>query len=112
MRETAVSYIRSHSMEDDELQSLLHPDAMFLIEYDRNNHTLYANTLYWFLLFSCNYTDAANKLHLHRNTLIYRINRIENLVSANFSDVSEREFLLLSFMLCKEKPATEKFPSS
>lgn len=110
MRETAVSYIRAHSMDDEELQSLLHPDAMFLIEYDRENHTLYANTLYWFLLFSCNYTDAANKLHLHRNTLIYRINRIENLVSANFSDVSEREFLLLSFMLCKEKPATEKFP--
>ncbi len=110
MRETAVDYIRNHCISDDELQSLLHPDAMFLIEYDKVNHTLYANTLYWFLLFSCNYTDAANKLHLHRNTLIYRINRIENLVSANFSDVAEREFLLLSFMLCRQKPATEKFP--
>lgn len=112
MRETAVNYIRKHCLSDEELQALLHPDAMFLIEYDKANHTLYANTLYWFLLFSCNYTDAANKLHLHRNTLIYRINRIENLVSANFSDVAEREFLLLSFMLCKQKPATEKFPTA
>ena len=112
MRETAVDYIRRHCLEDEELQTLLHPDAMFLIEYDKKNHTLYANTLYWFLLFSCNYTDAAHKLHLHRNTLIYRINRIENLISANLSDVTEREFLLLSFMLCREKPATEKFPNS
>ena len=110
MRETAVEYIRRHSLQDAELQALLHPDALFLIEYDKANHTLYANTLYWFLLFSCNYTDAANKLNLHRNTLIYRINRIEQLVSANFSDVTEREFLLLSFMLCRQKPATEKFP--
>lgn len=111
MRETAVDYIRMHCLDDEHLQTLLHPDAMFLINYDKNNHTLYANTLYWFLLFSCNYTDAAHRLKLHRNTLIYRINRIEGLVSANLADVSEREFLLLSFMLCKEKPATEKFPS-
>ncbi|MDO5409373.1 MAG: helix-turn-helix domain-containing protein [Lachnospiraceae bacterium] len=112
MRETAVHYIREHCSDDENLQALLHPDVLFLIHYDKNNHTLYANTLYWFLLFSCNYTDAANRLNLHRNTLIYRISRIEHLISANLTDVSEREFLLLSFMLCKEKPATEKFPSA
>lgn len=111
MRDSALHYIREHVTDDTRLQSLLHPDVPFLIEYDRKNHTLYANTLYWFLLYSCNYTDAANKLNLHRNTLIYRINRIESLISANFSDIAEREFLLLSFMLCKEQPATEKFPA-
>lgn len=109
MRDTAIRFIREHTIQDPQLQTLLHPDVIFLINYDKQNHTLYANTLYWFLLYSCNYTDAANHLNLHRNTLIYRISRIEGLISANISDIAEREFLLLSFMLCREQPATEKY---
>lgn len=99
MREVAKGCIQEHMVENSWVQTLIHPDVPRLVKYDIENRSRYSHTLYWFLFYSCNYTDAANQLSLHRNTLIYRINRIQEIVTANFMDPTERELLLLSFML-------------
>jgi hypothetical protein len=99
MREVAKYCIQEHMVDNTWIQTLIHPDVPRLVNYDINNRSRYSHTLYWFLFYSCNYTDAANQLSLHRNTLIYRINRIQEIISANFMDPTERELLLLSFML-------------
>lgn len=112
MRRIALDQIRQHVSSDTVLQNMLHPDIPFLIQYDRDNNTVYANTLYWFLIYACNYTSAAARLDIHRNTLIYRINRIESMLSANLNDAADRELLLLSFMLYKQSPVEEKAHSS
>lgn len=108
MGSIACTYIRRRCSDDFILQSYLHPDVANLIAYDKKNHTLYANSLYWYLFYNCNYTDAANKMNLHRNTLIYRINRISELIHADLTKPEERELLLLSFLLYKEIPVTDK----
>lgn len=108
MSNIACTYIRRRCSDDFILQSYLHPDVETLIEYDKQNHTVYANSLYWYLFYSCNFTDAANRMNLHRNTLIYRINRITELIHADLTKAEDRELLLLSFLLYKEVPAAEK----
>jgi DNA-binding PucR family transcriptional regulator len=45
-----------------------------------------------------NITDTAKKLGLHRNSLIYRINRIREAVTCNLDDMQDRKMLLLSFL--------------
>ena len=111
MRQIALNQIRSHVSTDQALQNMLHPDIAYLIQYDQDNNTVYANTLYWFLIYACNYTSAAARLDIHRNTLIYRINRIESLISANLNEADDRELLLLSFMLYKQSPVEDKHSS-
>ena len=110
MRDIADLLIQKEAAASPQISKYIHPDVPYLIRYDRQNHTLYAITLYWYLFYSCNYTDAANQLHLHRNTLIYRVSRIEQLISANLADINERQLLLLSLLLLKNQLTTEKFP--
>ena len=45
--------------------------------YDDKHHSGYLETLYYYVLFNCNVQAAAARLHLHRNTLAHRLERIE-----------------------------------
>ena len=54
-------------------------------------------TIYSFLKNNLNVTDTANDLYLHRNTLIYRLNKIHqvtNLDIRNFEDANKMKVLL------------------
>ena len=70
-----------------------------LREYDRANGTDYYHTLFVYLLCERNQTLAAKRLFIHRNTLVYRVNRIEALIDADLNDERERLYLLLSFFI-------------
>jgi|GEM_PF-2508232 len=76
----------------------IHPDIRRLHETDRTNNTHHAETLFRYLLCGGNLTDTANHLGLHRNTLIYRINRIRAIISSNLDNQEHRKILLLSFL--------------
>lgn len=108
MSSIACTYIRRRCSDDFILQSYLHPDVARLIEHDKQNRTVYASSLYYYLFYSCNFTDAANRMNLHRNTLIYRIGRIQELIHADLTRPEDRELLLLSFLLYKEAAVTDK----
>ncbi len=99
MRSAAIGCLRNGLMRDPWLKTVLHPDLLALIQYDMKNNTQYASTLYWYLFYSGNYTDAANQLNLHRNTLIYRVNRIQEMVHFNLDSINERELYILSYLL-------------
>ena len=99
MRNIAIGCLRENLMQNPWLKSLLHPDFLTLTHYDIENNTQYTSSLYWYLFYSGNYTDAANQLDLHRNTLIYRINRIREIVHINPEDINEKELFLLSYLL-------------
>jgi len=44
-------------------------------------------------------TDAANRLHLHRNTVLYRLGRIEDLLQADLRDAEVRLSLHLALKI-------------
>ena len=69
--ELLVSY-----KEDKDMSELIHPDITALQAHDRRYGTEYLKTLAAYLDVMCNSVAAAGKLHIHKNTLLYRINKL------------------------------------
>lgn len=84
-------------MENQPVETMLHPMIRTLISYDHQCHTDYLETFKIYLNNRCNVTETAKQLHMHRNTLLHRIKRIEELLGSTFDDWTLRRMLLLSF---------------
>lgn len=102
MYEMACTCMRTETRKISELDSLIHPALKKLKMNDMKKCTDYFETLYYFLLFGCNYTNTANYLNLHRNSLIYRISRIQEIIEMNLDDLSNIEVLLMSFFIMRQ----------
>ena len=57
-----------------------------LIDYDAQNHTQLLSTLELYLKNNCNLLHTAHALFTHRNTIKYRMKRIEELLHQNLED--------------------------
>ncbi|WP_177184721.1 PucR family transcriptional regulator [Sporolactobacillus nakayamae] len=57
-----------------------------IILYDQKHQTALLETIECFLKSNCNYKSASELLFIHRNTLTYRIEKIEELLNCNFKD--------------------------
>ncbi|MDR1422430.1 MAG: helix-turn-helix domain-containing protein [Coriobacteriales bacterium] len=78
-----------------------HPGVLTLMRYDEIHGTEFFETLYRFLAHERRLVDAAQALHIHRNTLIYRIKRIGELLAIDLEDAEERAFILLSYEILR-----------
>ena len=47
----------------------------------------------------CNLIRTAERLFLHKNTLLYRLNHIKGILRCDLSDADDRLLLMLSFKL-------------
>lgn len=75
-------------MHQEDNQVYVHPVIYEIRKYDNENHTDYIHTLStWF---SCRMDDSvtAESLHIHRNTLYYRLKRISELFNLNLHDIN------------------------
>ena len=79
------------------------PALEILRVHDAEHGTDYYRTLYEYLLCERNQTLTAQKLFIHRNSLIYRIGRIEEIIGTDLNDERERLYLLLSFLAYENK---------
>lgn len=70
-----------------------------LEQYDKNNKTNYLEFLDIFLNNNCNINSTADKMFVHRNTIVYKINKIEELLDRDLSDMEVRVELYLANML-------------
>ncbi|KAB8286643.1 Purine catabolism regulatory protein-like family [Bifidobacterium ramosum] len=64
-----------------------------LVEYDRVNGTELTETLRTYFQFSGSVKETAERLFVHRNTVSYQLNKIEDILGVNLSDFRTREFL-------------------
>lgn len=72
-----------------------------IIKYDEENNTDFLNTLKVYLWNSRSLLHAAEKLHMHKNTVKYRVQRIEELTGKDFQDsMTALEFM--NAILCRE----------
>lgn len=76
-----------------------HPALGLLRAYDRENRTEFYPTLRAYLFCERSYAATAKALNLHRNTLLYRIARIQEITEADLEDSRVRLHLMLSFLL-------------
>lgn len=99
MYQAACTLISAELKEIPGLQGYIHPDLRRLEEVDRHGDSQYVHTLFEYLLCGGNYTDTAARLGLHRNSLIYRMSRIQEIISTDLSDHENRQLLFYSYML-------------
>ena len=81
-----------------------HPKLLMLIEYDKTHDSRFAESLYTYLIHERNLSEAANAMFIHRNTLLYRLKRIEALVRIDYDSIQERQYIIVSYQMCQAKP--------
>ncbi|MGN1417358.1 MAG: PucR family transcriptional regulator [Oscillospiraceae bacterium] len=61
-----------------------------LISNDRKHNTEYVKTLEAYLHCGCSMVKAADELYIHRNTMVYRIEKIRALLCIDFNDMEAK----------------------
>lgn len=83
-------------MHQEENQVYIHPVLQEIREYDIENNTDYIHTISIWLKSRMDDSIASDSLHIHRNTLYYRLKRISELFHLNLHDMNTCVQLYLS----------------
>jgi len=94
--EMAVDAELSH-LGSRNLAHLCNNEMISLVLYDKKNGTNLADMLYIYLTHERNMTLAANVMYMHRNTLLYKVRKIEEIIGCTLDDPTLRERLLFSY---------------
>ena len=83
----------------ENLRKNCHPSLLRLIEYDNENNTDYTRSLYTFIIHSKNITESAKASNIHRNTMFYRLEKIESIMDIDINNSNTFLHLHLSFKI-------------
>ena len=97
-RDVILYYCIRHGMALD-THHLINPQVLKLHEYDRRHNTEFLMTLRYFWLCDKNTDRTCNMLHIHRNTLFYRLGKIRELTMLDLSSSASFLDLNMSFAL-------------
>ena len=78
---------------------LLHPALGILKKYDEESETQLLETLRIYVRNSCRQSETAETMHIHLNTLKYRLRRITELTGIDFKDYDELLYIQLSLAM-------------
>ncbi len=92
----ALAHILTGFSKQEKWKTLLPPKLLYLQQYDQIHHTEFLKTLYLYLRFERSVLETATELHIHRNTLSYRMEKIIALCHFDLEDPVLRMRLLLS----------------
>ena len=91
-------------------ESFMHPALDKLIRYDKESNNELVLTLYTYLRNFGNITNMSKELNMHRNTAIYRIQRIEEIMGVSISDYKTMEQIIFSIRLMEYNKKLENLP--
>lgn len=96
-------YILQHIFQlcsgQEALKELCHPSLFKLIEYDCKRKTDYVKSLYSYIMNIKSQSELAASMNVHRNTLYYRIGKIEEIMNINLSNIDDVFSIYLSFKI-------------
>lgn len=98
-RELAFENMLSYIRENITPENYLHPAIGVLEKYDGENHTEYLKTLSTYITCMCNPSRTIEKMHIHRNTLLYRLNKIVDLTNLDLGNMKQCALLLNNFYI-------------
>ena len=93
----AIYHIAKACAQSGNLRLFCHPKLYELLDYDKEHNTSFANSLFSYLKHSRNITETAKALHLHRNSMIYHLKRIEEILGFSLNDGNTLLHIELSF---------------
>ena len=96
-----VQYFEFLEMADYPLDSdsLCHPYLLTLKEYDKAHNNNLFDTLYQYIINDGNMQKTAADLFIHRNTVRYRMDKIQELVPIDFSNIAEISNVFISYRI-------------
>lgn len=76
-----------HMISNKELLNhFIHPGIIKLAEYDNKHNSSFLYTLKCYLLYQCNAAECSKHMNLHRNSLIYRIEKISSIIGISLDN--------------------------
>lgn len=82
---------------------LICPDLQALRDYDREKGTPYYETLRAYILEERDIPRTSERLIIHRTTLLYRLKKIQSMISVNLDDPWERLYAMLSLWVLEQE---------
>ena len=76
-----------------------HPALAMLRAHDQEKNSTLYETLYQFLVNERSTQRTAQALHIHKNSLLYRLNQIKEIVDLDLDDPNLRAYLVFSFFI-------------
>lgn len=92
--------IRDRSLLDRFVQTTLGP----LLQHDHGHHAALTSTLEAWTQANGNLVAAAQRLNVHRNTLNYRMQQIQNLTGLDLNDAQHRLNIAIALMIWRLSP--------
>jgi sugar diacid utilization regulator/putative methionine-R-sulfoxide reductase with GAF domain len=83
--------------KEEELKKFSNKILAPLKNYGNSSQNDFNQTLKIYLQSNCNWTLTKNKLHIHGNTLTYRLNRIKEILAINLDDYQDRLKLQVAY---------------
>jgi sugar diacid utilization regulator len=99
--EYAIFHVFSSCTESISLRELCHPGVLHLWESHKESDKELLRTLYLYLFHMKNVNKVCTELHIHRNTLFYRLNRVKSIIKDEIDNSASLFRILLSFELIK-----------
>lgn len=96
--EYAMDYLKD-IIQDNLATDIRHPALKILKDYDTCNNTEYYKTLMEYLINERDQRKTARLMSIHRNTLVYRINRIEEILGIDLDKAHIRTHILISYFV-------------
>ena len=95
---TKVDYLFSlQSPQSANQLEVMHPAISLLKQYDRQYKTDYLNTLEIWLKNERSAAATCRAMFIHRNTLLHRLDRIQELTGDSFDDYYSRFLIMINF---------------
>lgn len=98
-RDYQVFDLLSEVRNPEKLGRYCHPALAALRQYDHANNSQLYKTLCIYIENKCNIKLASKSLFIHRNSLVYRLDRIAEICGIDLSDVNTLFLLRLSFLI-------------
>lgn len=96
--DTIIPYLLCCCGQDGILYAC-HPDILKLMELDKDGTGGYLALLKAYLDNERNISGTAKALYMHRNTLVYRLEKLASLLTADLENPYERDYLKLSLYI-------------
>ncbi|WP_099467146.1 PucR family transcriptional regulator [Konateibacter massiliensis] len=85
--------------QEEEIRFFIHPGMMRLLQYDETHGTDFLTTLYEYLESPGQPTQIAKRLHIHKNTLLYRMDKIRSIMDCKIETGDEFMSFGLSYKI-------------
>ena len=99
MEDVGLPYLLRLFQEQNRTQQLIHPALQALKQHDAEKNSELYDTLYQYLLRERSVIRTAQAIHIHKNSLMYRLQRIQSIIDVDLDDPLVRTYLLLSYMM-------------